>query len=265
MSKHVYSKIVRVMADLGSIGKDARHGLGYKFQSVQSVKGKIQTLLIEHQLVILTQIVGWQVRDNRYIVDYEFDIVCAESGDCITRKWSSEAVLSLINKSGKETIDDKALGKAHSYGLKYFLLHLFMVSANDEPDADRTDSSHTPPATKTAGKAKPVIKHWVDNEADVERAAAEGKILVEEFGRDLIDEAKASCKNPYQYDSPQAYIKALGNYCEMKLVADADVSAGKDGEQKVVDFGKSVDEIIQPKGSASSSGDRFRSVVEDGG
>jgi energy-converting hydrogenase Eha subunit F len=150
----VFKKIALVMSEIGTLPKDAKHDQGYAYQSIQAVSARLNNIMSKHGLLCLQSVSGWQIVDGRYVVEYDMMLVDADTGDSIHRSWASEAMIAIRRRDGSEVPDDKALGKAHSYALKYFLIRTFIISAQDDPDGDETDHYPTPRIQQPITNAK---------------------------------------------------------------------------------------------------------------
>ena len=145
----LYSKIAVISGKIGAIQKDANHPQNYKYHSADAILGALNHLMSEHGLVIIPTARGVGVEDGRYIITYRYLICDAETGASVPAEWTGEAPLGITRKDGTISLDDKAMGKAHTYAYKYWLMKLFMISTIDTDDLDGNDSQ-----TKQAPKQK---------------------------------------------------------------------------------------------------------------
>src|SRR5690606_19764338 len=111
----------------------------------------------------------------------------AETGETLSQKWSSAAPHTLITRDGKEYGDDKALGKAHTYAEKYFLLRTFMITSKDDPDLDQNNDRAAP---KLAPKVEPPAQptngahtHWSKDPTRFDKY----KGLLQQYGLTFIE------------------------------------------------------------------------------
>lgn len=195
----VYQKIAAVMAEAGTISKDKKHGQGWFYQSIETVSAHFNALLSKHKLLLLPGVTSVELVGDRWKIEYDMLFVDADSGQSVSRPWSSEALLNVGNHP-----DDKSMGKAHSYAVKHFLIRTFLVSAEGDVDLDASDHSATP-------------RNWTTDEDMVEWAAVKGADLVDEFGQTLVAEAKDKTKAARLFGQPADYIQALRDYCEAKV------------------------------------------------
>lgn len=136
-SAKVAMKIALVMGDLENFAKDGTNKhQNYSYVSIQQVSDTLRELMSKHKLVCVPAIGTVQLAPDglRYMVEMNFTLIDADSGECLAIPWVSEA----LTMAGK---DDKAIGKAVAYAVKYFLMRLFLASSADDVDND----SHTPP------------------------------------------------------------------------------------------------------------------------
>lgn len=138
----VYSKILKVMADVKHLKKDdtvSYKTTSYKGISEEHVTKAVRAAMIKHGLVMLPVKINHEMRDipterslmHLSIMDNEYDIVDADTG---------ESVRVMASGAGVDT-QDKSPGKAQTYAGKYALLKAFLIPTGDDPD--RTASAET--------------------------------------------------------------------------------------------------------------------------
>lgn len=145
---NLFSKLAAISGELGAIPKSAKHQQGYSYQSADDVMAHLNPLLSAANIAIIPMATHTRLEVptdgvSRYVIDYEFVICDGDSGATFVAAWQGEVPTGYAG--GK--IDDKAMGKAHTYALKYWLLKLFKVTSQDDVDQDRT--VHTDPPRKT--------------------------------------------------------------------------------------------------------------------
>ncbi len=133
----LFTKLATISGEIGAIAKDAKHQQGYSFQSADSVMAHLNPLLAQHNIVIIPMATQTRLETpndgiTRYVIDYEFVICDGDTGATFTAAWQGEAPTGYAG--GKA--DDKAMGKAHTYALKYWLLKLFKVTSKDDVGLD---------------------------------------------------------------------------------------------------------------------------------
>lgn len=145
----LFTKLAKISGELGSIAKDAKHQQGYMYQSADSVMAHLNPLLAHYSIVIIPMATRTRLETpsdgvSRYVIDYEFVICDGDTGATFTAAWQGDVPTGYAG--GK--IDDKAMGKAHTYALKYWLLKLFKVTSQDDVDLDRNNTTYSnqPPA-----------------------------------------------------------------------------------------------------------------------
>ncbi len=148
MSK-VAQKIVLVMKRIGAVKKTERHQTGYNYQSIDEAMNEIRPLMADVGLVVIPSIVDSELQPlegaiPRRLIKYEYLLIDADSGESVTVGWQADPVLGMFSKDGRWLEDDKAMGKGHTYALKYFLLRLFLVSSKDDVDTDQNAHEPTP-------------------------------------------------------------------------------------------------------------------------
>jgi len=132
----LFAKIALISSKVGAIQKDANHPQNYKYHSADGVMGALNSLMSEYGLVIIPSASNVELIENRYVILYQFTLCDAETGEIFGANWTGEAPLTIARKEGAPVVDDKAMGKAHTYAYKYWLLKLFMISTVDTDDLD---------------------------------------------------------------------------------------------------------------------------------
>lgn len=143
---NLYQRIREVMREVEYLNKDKQVGDGgfsYKAVSEESVTGTIREKMIKHGLAMMP--VG-QVhkheelpRTDKYgkpsvlalsTVDVTYKLVNVDAPD--------EYVLIVSSGTGVDS-QDKGVGKAMTYAMKYALLRAFMVPTGNDPDSVHND------------------------------------------------------------------------------------------------------------------------------
>lgn len=145
----LFTKLAKISGELSSIAKDAKHQQGYMYQSADSVMAHLNPLLAHYSIVIIPMATRTRLETpadgiSRYVIDYEFVICDGDSGATFNAAWQGDVPTGYAGNK----VDDKAMGKAHTYALKYWLLKLFKVTSQDDVDLDRNNTTYSnqPPA-----------------------------------------------------------------------------------------------------------------------
>lgn len=176
----VYSKIAKVMQEVGSIKKDKRnkHG-GYDYMSPEAVYSGLRKLMGDNNLVCLPAIVNNEIVNQAFIIDYEFALIDADDPESIISMPWCQAVPA-TTKSG--AIDDKAVGKASTYAHRYFLMKLFLLSDGDDDDIDNQKQppqaqQQLPPLNPNGPTPEtPIVPPGVDSVQEIEQMELEATI-----------------------------------------------------------------------------------------
>lgn len=129
----LYSKLARITKSMKRIPKNGKHGQGYKFATEGDIIEAVSEALANENVAIISSMVGYEIADGgstdkgkpifHTICQFEFTLVCGDSGVSITSKWFNEALDST----------DKGFNKATTAALKYFLMKTFLITTG-EPD-----------------------------------------------------------------------------------------------------------------------------------
>jgi hypothetical protein len=167
----LFKKISIIQGELGAVPKDAQHQQRYMYHSADAVMGALNPLLTKYSLVIIPSTIPSS--DNarviegadgltRWLIDYEFTIADGETGAFFVAHWTSEGVMSVGKADdGTPKADDKSMGKAHTYALKYWLIQLFKISTKDTVDLDQNNQDGD------ERSAKPATPHVLDKPDNV--------------------------------------------------------------------------------------------------
>jgi len=139
--KNIYQKLLEVRKSVPYLQKEAK-SQQYNYVSSSQVIGAVRQKLDEVGLVLTTEIVGKTLvarertnAKNVLVINYEYDLDLKMTW--VNAENPEEKVVIPWSTSGLDTGDNaKAIGKALTYGEKYFLLKQFSI-ATDHDDADR--------------------------------------------------------------------------------------------------------------------------------
>lgn len=158
----IFAKVAKISGELGAVKKSGRNEhQKYDYQSADDVMTALNPLLSKYNLSIIPIIKGWstfEAKDGkqRYVIEYEFILACGETGEMFTCTWVSEALMS---QGQNNTPDDKAMGKAHTYAQKYWLIQLFKITTKDQQDIDKDDSKQDEkPAAKVKNEQRQAVE-----------------------------------------------------------------------------------------------------------
>lgn len=153
METNLYQRLLAITDEVGKIEKTGHNTTqGYKFIEQARVVAEVRAAMVKHGVMIMPEIVARNVErftvtrgsgkagvDVHATVKSRYTIINTDKpDDRFTCEWD-----------GGEAIDasDKATNKAGTASHKYFLMKLFNISDQDDPDAS---SPEPPPAKETA-------------------------------------------------------------------------------------------------------------------
>lgn len=126
-SKGIYAKLAAAISDVERIGKDGTNSFHkYTYTSAEQVYRVIRGPLLKHGLVVIPEATGYEANNDLGTVRLRIRIVDTETGEQIESQWYGEG----------QDKGDKAVFKAYTGGLKTYLKHLFLLPADDDPEAD---------------------------------------------------------------------------------------------------------------------------------
>jgi len=143
VAKGLYPKLVAAIAEVERIGKDGTNEhFKYTYTSAEQVYRVIRDPLLRHGLVVIPSIDTFEQNGKLTVSRLHLTIVDSESGEKHEAFWMGEG-----QDSG-----DKGSYKAATGGMKTWLKHLFMLPADDDPEAD--PSTDREPARELTGLEK---------------------------------------------------------------------------------------------------------------
>lgn len=142
---NLYEKLLDIQTRTQAIIKDMTVGEGkqsYKAVSSVQVVEQIRPMMDEHKLLLIPNVVDARVIEgktssgtSRYFTEMFFNMVWH---DCE----SGEELAVPSYAQGVDLAGEKGVGKAHTYGEKYFLMKFFHIpTPADDPDQDNRTKS----------------------------------------------------------------------------------------------------------------------------
>jgi len=128
------ARLVAAMGEIGALNKGGNNqAQNYKYVTSEDVLSVVRSALWKHGIFFMCQVDSAIREESRsgkqYLVTLKMTMVfhCADTGEKLEAPWFSEAADS----------GDKAINKAQTAAVKYFLLKTFLIPTSDEPDADQ--------------------------------------------------------------------------------------------------------------------------------
>lgn len=157
--KLIYSKLLAIMKEVGTIGKDRKNeSQNYKFRGIDDVMNELHERFSTHGVFILVDIIDQRHEErptksgglNIYRINtYKFTFM-AEDGSYVVSTQIGEGMDN----------GDKASNKAASVALKYALMFMFLIPTNDpkDPENDSHDLKAEKPTTKATQQTQQAAK-----------------------------------------------------------------------------------------------------------
>jgi hypothetical protein len=179
----LYAKLAEAIGDVERIGKDGTNEhFKYKYTSAEEVYRVIRQPLLSRGLLVIPSVEDIATAGNSTTLKLLLRIIDSESGEVLTAHWVGEG----------QDPGDKGPPKAATGGMKTWLRHLFMLPADDDPEADSSTDS---PGTKQA-PGKPSTKQlgFLENLAkEAGFMDAELSVLMAWAGAELTGGKEGSC------------------------------------------------------------------------
>ena len=123
----IYAKLAAAISEVDRIAKDGTNShFKYKYTSAEEVYRVVRAPLLKHGLVVIPQATGYEQDGQIGTVRLNLRIVDTETGESIEAQWYGEG----------QDKGDKAVFKAITGGMKTWLRALFLLPADDDPEAD---------------------------------------------------------------------------------------------------------------------------------
>jgi hypothetical protein len=130
----IHQKLAAAINEVDRIGKDGRNDhFKYTYTSAEQVYRVVRGPLLAQGLVVIPSVQEWSQQGQNMVLTLGLTITDTDSGDSISATWVGEG----------QDKGDKASYKAATGGMKTWLKHLFMLPADDDPEAD--SSTDRPP------------------------------------------------------------------------------------------------------------------------
>lgn len=129
---NIYQRILKVMGDISYVQKENKKvNNQYTFVSHDAVVAKLRKSMVEHGIVFVPSVISHEIQEgskgNRTVVEMQCGFYNAEKPD---------EFISVKSYGYGIDSQDKGIGKAVSYAVKYALLKVFMLETGDDPERD---------------------------------------------------------------------------------------------------------------------------------
>ena len=123
----IYAKLAAAVGEVDRIAKDGKNEhFRYSYTSAEEVYRVVRAPLLKHGLVVIPQATGFEQDGHIGTVRLSLRIIDTETGESIEAQWYGEG----------QDKGDKAFYKAVTGGMKTWLRALFLLPADDDPEAD---------------------------------------------------------------------------------------------------------------------------------
>lgn len=179
-SSGIYAKLAAAISEVDRIAKDGTNShFKYKYTSAEEVYRVVRAPLLKHGLVVIPQATGYEQDGQIGTVRLNLRIVDTETGESIEAQWYGEG----------QDKGDKAVFKAITGGMKTWLRALFLLPADDDPEADpQTDRK---PARQPS--QMPRLAKLIDASDLTEPQIAQVKGWIKPNGKVLQPRVKQAC------------------------------------------------------------------------
>ena len=179
-SSGIYAKLAAAISEVDRIAKDGKNQhFKYSYTSAEEVYRVVRAPLLKHGLVVIPQATGFEQDGHMGTVRLNLRIIDTETGEEIEAQWYGEG----------QDKGDKAFYKAVTGGMKTWLRALFLLPADDDPEADpQTDRK---PAKQPS--QMPRLAKLIDASDLTEPQIAQVKGWIKPNGKVLQPRVKQAC------------------------------------------------------------------------
>lgn len=155
--KNIYQRINAVMLEVESVQKENKKvNNQYTFVSHDAVAAALHRPMAKHGIVMIPTIAELVQDGNRTSVKMEISFVNADNGD---------DRINVVSYGYGIDPQDKGIGKAVSYAVKYALLKLFVLETGD--DVERSNLDYKPEAKNTSADTIPISEEQLKELSNV--------------------------------------------------------------------------------------------------
>ena len=209
------TRLSQAMAKMQGVKKDGRNDFHrYDYATSDAVLHEARRALADVGVAFtcsVDDVERLEIKTNKGAINYLATLKmtmafhCGETGETLSLPWVSEAADAA----------DKALNKAQTAGVKYFLLKTFLIPTSDEPDADQ----HSPEVTAQSAHAFASAKAAIDK--------ATSKEELDEIAGQI---KAAPLTHTHKAELRAMYAAAIGGGSNGKLTAAIKTAKGAEGE-----------------------------------
>lgn len=168
---NIAAKLAAAIGAVDRIGKDGTNAhFKYTYTSAEQVYRVIRGPLLEHGLVVIPSVAESTTHGDTTITRLHLRLIDTDSGESIEAYWMGEG----------QDKGDKGPYKAATGGMKTWLKHLFLLPADDDPEADvSTDRRELTGLEKLAAAADRIglpksdrqqVGKWLHAEGELDEA-----------------------------------------------------------------------------------------------
>jgi hypothetical protein len=234
MSANVFKKILAVRKDVGPIKKSGKNKFqGYDYQTADEVFTVVRSAMNAHDLLLFPSMTEVHSDEGSWVVNYNMTWADADSGETWTESWAMTLPMEARSKSSGDYIDDKAMGKAGTYALRYYLLRTLQITTKDDVEND-IDAGN--PDTIPSRKRKEPLPRARKRDGDTFRSSGQS-VGQEEAAPDSVD------PEPVDWKKFHGWLAGIGLTHEDARVA---VTGDKDGSlSEWLEEGGTKDEMMK--------------------
>jgi len=182
----IAAKLAAAVSEVDRIGKDGTNEFhSYTYTSAEQVYRVVRGPLLEQGLVVIPSVAESVTTGHTTITKLHLRLIDTETGEEIEAFWMGEG----------QDKQDKGPYKAATGGMKTWLKHLFMLPADDDPEADHNvDAGPQRTPTKLdhlgellkehgfGGEDKAGIKNWLKSDPKLKAERVDDAVALLENG-----------------------------------------------------------------------------------
>lgn len=176
--KGIAAKLATAIGEVERIGKDGTNAhFKYTYTSAEQVYRVIRGPLLNNGLVVIPSVEESTTQGQTTILKLHLRLIDTETGESIEAYWMGEG----------QDKGDKGPYKAATGGMKTWLKHLFLLPADDDPEAEvaphtqrfeprqnpaMSDLAHLVEEVGFSDEEKAALRNWIRQNPEVHTATA---------------------------------------------------------------------------------------------
>ncbi len=166
---NIYQRLHAIMKDVSYIQKDQKK-INNNYTSVKNddVVALLRQPLVDQMVMVVPHVLSSSQEGNRTIAEVQVDFVCVDNPvDFLRVTYYGHGVDN----------QDKGMGKAVTYAIKYALLKVFLLETGDDADVEKHSIDYEPPKAPAPALPKLNKEQFIASYPEKKQGAVRGAIM----------------------------------------------------------------------------------------